>query len=139
MISRISRSARIVLIAPLLGLLVACSGCSSEFVTIQVESNPTSAEVWMNDQHVDTTPCPIHFEGEGDFELRLRKPGYGEVLKRVRVYEEQDEAGTPTLRADPTAMTVTLDPVSPDAGAGAGQGTGGSGSGGSGSSTGYYE
>ncbi len=87
MLSRTLVSARRALMTSVLGLLLACSGCASEFVTVQVESNPPSAEVWMDDQHIDTTPCPIHFDGEGDFELRLRKPGYMEVLKRVKVYE----------------------------------------------------
>lgn len=96
-------------------LLLLTSGCATEFVRVSIESNPTSAEVWMGGVHKDSTPCTLLFEDEGTFELLVKKPGYLSVKKLVTVFEQKDLKDEPYLVVNPDRMTVTLDPAEPGA------------------------
>jgi hypothetical protein len=105
-------------VSRILALLVGvalCGGCAKEFVPVNIESNPTSAEVWLGGVQKDSTPCTLLFEDEGTFELYVKKPGYLTVKRLVTVFEATDVKGEPYLRVNPERMTVTLDPAEPAA------------------------
>ena len=98
----------------LLGLLLSlgagCASTSEEFAGVTVESNPPSAEVWIDQQHEDSTPCTLLFDRVGDYEVYIKKAGYMTVKKRVKIVESSGEDSS-GLEALPAEMTVTLDPV----------------------------
>ena len=77
------------------GLLVSAlalsAGCTQQFVEVSIDSNPTSAEVWVGEVQRDSTPCTLLFDEAGEFEVHIRKAGYSTIMRRVTVIDETGE------------------------------------------------
>ena len=58
--------------------LLPSGGCVQRIISVQ--SNPTGAVVYLNDQEVGRTPVQREFTWYGDYDVVLRKEGY-ETLK----------------------------------------------------------
>lgn len=105
-------------------LTVGCTAGGKQYTSCKIESNPSSAEVWVGSEKKeqestqrDSTPCDLLFSAPGEYEVHLKKAGYETVMRRVTVIEEETTEGT-ILKALPPSMTVTLDPVEGSGGAG---------------------
>lgn len=114
------RSVKTILLLAALSLVAGCQTGGTKYTSCKVESNPSSAEVWVatktddaekaESTQRDSTPCELLFKKAGEYEVRIKKPGYQTVMRLVTVVEEKGEAGT-ELKALPPNMTITLDPV----------------------------
>ncbi|MBN2374804.1 MAG: PEGA domain-containing protein [Sedimentisphaerales bacterium] len=55
-------------------LLISLPGCVERLITI--DSSPSGALVWLNDQEIGQTPVTVPFTWYGKYEVILRKDGY---------------------------------------------------------------
>jgi hypothetical protein len=68
--------------APLLAL--AAGGCVQR--TLQIESNPPGALVYLNGDEVGRTPMRKNFVWYGTYDVQLRKEGYQTLSRKTRVW-----------------------------------------------------
>lgn len=65
---------RPLLVALLLGALLAAPGCVRRRLTVR--TNPPGALVYVDNQQIGATPCSVDFTYYGTREIRMVKPGY---------------------------------------------------------------
>jgi hypothetical protein len=53
---------------------VAIGGCVERKLTIN--TNPSDAQVFLNDEEIGVTPATVSFNWYGDYNVTVRKPGY---------------------------------------------------------------
>lgn len=63
---------------------MAVTGCVER--TIRIDSEPSRAVVWLNDEEVGSTPLEVPFTWYGTYEVVLRKDGY-ETVRTLRTAE----------------------------------------------------
>ena len=69
-------------IASLLGV-TALGGCVER--TMKIDSDPQGARVFVNDEEVGVTPVKFSFLWYGDYDILLRKEGFGTLKAHHRV------------------------------------------------------
>lgn len=67
---------------PLLLVALACSGCMDR--RIYITSEPTGAQVYLNDVEVGRTPLEVNFTYFGTYDVRLRKQGYEPLVTSAK-------------------------------------------------------
>jgi hypothetical protein len=65
---------RLVLVILICSMSLPATGCVRR--RLNVRSNPPGAMVYVDNQHIGTTPCSVDFIYYGTREIRLVKPGY---------------------------------------------------------------
>ncbi len=55
-------------------LLLTQAGCVERKLTINTE--PTGAVVWLNDEEIGVSPVTVEFNWYGDYKVRISKEGY---------------------------------------------------------------
>jgi hypothetical protein len=66
-----------------LGSLLLLGGCGHVERQMTIQSNPTGAVVYLNNEEVGRTPCTVDFTWYGRYDLIIRKDGY-ESLKTTQ-------------------------------------------------------
>ena len=80
-----TRAALRSLFAPLLLLMAfSCGGCVQR--TLQSESNPPGALVYLNGEEVGRTPMRKNFLWYGTYDVELRKEGYQTMTRQTQVW-----------------------------------------------------
>ena len=64
--------------------LLCAGGCVQR--TLQVESNPPGALVYLNGEEAGRTPMRKNFVWYGTYDVQLRKEGYHTLTRRTRVW-----------------------------------------------------
>jgi hypothetical protein len=72
------------LLCPLLPLVALAGGCVQR--TLQVESNPQGALVYLNGEEAGRTPMRKNFLWYGTYDVQLRKEGYETLSRKTRVW-----------------------------------------------------
>jgi hypothetical protein len=72
------------LLRPLLLLLPLAGGCVQR--TLQVDSNPPGALVYLNGEETGRTPMRKNFLWYGTYDVQLRKEGYETLSRRTKVW-----------------------------------------------------
>lgn len=67
-----------------LAVVFLTAGCVERRLTIETE--PSEAVVWLNDEEVGTTPVTVGFNWYGDYSVRVEKSGYA-ILNTHRELE----------------------------------------------------
>lgn len=74
-------------VAPLLVLpLLLFAGCNRVERTLQVDSDPPGALVYLNGQETGRTPMRKNFIWYGTYDVQVRKEGYQTISRRERVW-----------------------------------------------------
>jgi hypothetical protein len=63
-----------VLLFVLLVVVFVVAGCVERKLTIN--TNPSGAEVFLNDEEIGTSPVTVSFNWYGDYNVTIRKPGF---------------------------------------------------------------
>jgi len=63
-------------------ILLASTGCVQR--TIEITSEPTGAQVYLNDVEVGRTPLEVGFTYFGTYDVRLRKDGYEPLMTSAK-------------------------------------------------------
>jgi hypothetical protein len=63
-------------------LLLACTGCMDR--RIYITSEPSGAQVYLNDVEVGRTPAEVNFTYFGTYDVRLRKQGYEPLITSAK-------------------------------------------------------
>jgi len=67
-----------------LAVIMALGGCVERKLTVNTE--PSGAVVWLNDEEIGTSPVTVEFNWYGDYKVRIFKDGY-ETLNTHRKLE----------------------------------------------------
>lgn len=76
------RSVRGMAMLGLGAVLLASGGCVQR--TIEITSEPTGAQVYLNDVEVGRTPLEVGFTYFGTYDVRLRKDGYEPLITSAK-------------------------------------------------------
>lgn len=122
-----SQQTGIRLIAVTLGAILV-AGCYGQVQrTITIESEPSGALCWLNDNEVGRTPVTVPFTWYGTYSVRLEQPGYEPLSAlapvKAPVYQWPPldlafETVVPGIRRDEHAFTFALqeaEPAEPEA------------------------
>lgn len=87
-------------------IIAACTGALSGCIErrIRVTSEPSGARVWLNDEHVGTTPCEARFTFYGTYDVRVELDGYEPI-------QEGREAHAPLYEYPGADLAATLLPL----------------------------
>ena len=69
-----SLPANMMLVCVGLGAILVLTGCVERKLTINTE--PTGAVVWLNDEEIGVSPVTVEFNWYGDYKVRISKEGY---------------------------------------------------------------
>jgi hypothetical protein len=67
-------------------LIAACAGGGCVQRTLQIESSPPGALVYLNGEEVGRTPMRKNFVWYGTYDVQLRKEGYHTLSRKTKVW-----------------------------------------------------